>query len=397
MLSAPELARIFISILDDLERAHSQGSIHGDIKPRKIVQVADGVWRLIDYGASRVGTARYIAPERAEKKAFDARADLYSLGVVLYEAATGQPPFTAEIGAELIQAHISQNPPPPSSIKPDLSRELEQVILRALAKNPEQRFQNAKEFRAALVPFIPKEPEKKPLVQAAPAAPEPVVVGKPVTPKPEPRRVMASARPVTPRPAAAVVPPVAVKRRANPLVWILPLVLVMGVAVFFFFSRTGGNQVPSVVGLTREDATAVLERTGFKLELGEDKHDTIGFGRVSEQIPAPGVWLKKGQVVRVRLSTGLVLLPDVVGMTREEAERRLRTVGLDSTLIIREYNDQVQTGTVIGTEPKSGTKLKPRTLVRLRVVAGRATCPECRARREPGAQFCTSCGYRFVD
>lgn len=406
VVPSPELENIFVSILDDLAHAHSQGRLHGDIKPKKIVQVEDGVWRLIDYGVSRVGTARYIAPEKAQRKSVDARADLYSLGVVLYEAATGKPPFEAELGADLIRAHIEQPPPAPRSIRPEITPELEKVILKALAKKPEERFQTAKDFRAALLAVIPKELEKKPApITSEQPLPEPIKMTQPPrqtesTPAAAvSKSVMSTARPVSPPKAA---PPVAAvplprERGRGPLVWIVLAGLILVAVGSWLIIGGQGKPIPDVQGVYQAEAQKKLEDAGFRVELAEDKDDTFALGKVAEQIPSAGTKMKKGGVVKLRLSTGLVSIPDVTGVAEAVARNQLLKIGLDSVVVVREYSDQYRTGVVIGIEPRAGAKLKPHTGVKLKVAAGRATCPACGAKREPGAQFCTRCGYRFED
>ncbi len=415
VISSPELERIFSSILEDLAHAHQQGRLHGDIKPRKVVQVENGVWRLIDYGVSRVGTARYIAPEKAEKKPVDARADLYSLGVVLYEAATGRPPFQAELGAELIKAHINEIPPSPRVVRPDISPELEKIIIKALAKKPEERFQNAQEFRTALSALIPREkkevPKEKVEERTSRSSEHGVkssTTAADATVRPSSTVALASARMASSRPASTTAPvgtaerilergEVEPKRRTAWVVWVLLFVLVLGAVGIFFLIGGSGSAVPDVRGLPQLEAVNTITKMGFKAELGEDKDDTFALGTVAEQMPEPGKKVKKGGVVKIRLSTGMIVLPEVAGLSETEARAQLRTVGIDSLTVFREYSDQYRSGVVISSEPRGKTRLRLGTPVRLRIAGGRATCPDCGAKREPGAQFCTRCGYRFAE
>lgn len=407
VLPPGELIPLFSSVLDDLEKAHSQGHLHGDIKPKKIVQVEERVWRLIDYGVSKIGTARYISPEKAQKLPVDARSDLYSLGVVLYEAATGRPPFDAELGAELIQAHISQTPPPPSSVKPDLPPDLEKIILRALEKDPARRFQSAREFRNALNALTPRETEHPapPPPASAPETAGPMKTRiSPQSPAASQAERTAPSRPMAPprpAPAAAQTQPVhpVHKEKGRIPVPIIALLLVIaaGAALFFILSGGGKISVPEVIGQTQTDARENLESAGLRFALGPDKDGPLPIGLVAEQNPKPGSRVRKGTVVQIRLSTGMIEIPSLTGLSRAEAEKLLRAAGLDSIIIASEYSDEVEIGRVIGVEPKSGAKVRAKTPVRLRIAAGRATCPQCSARREPGAQFCTRCGYRFPE
>ena len=144
-LPEPEIIWIFGQVLEELEHAHNQRMLHRDISPARIVR--DEVdWKLVDYGLPSLGTVRYMSPERCQGRALDERSDIYSLGVVLFEAATGSVPFDAQMKHQLMEAHVSKAPPAPRGFNRQVSAEIEQVILRALSKNPADRYQTATEF-----------------------------------------------------------------------------------------------------------------------------------------------------------------------------------------------------------------------------------------------------------
>ncbi len=166
-LPESQLIPIFLQVLKDLEFNHSQAQVHLDIKPSKIVRSRTGSFELIDYGMSRIGTVRYMSPERAQRKSTDGRSDIYSLGVVLYEAATGRAPFEGELNYEILDAHINKTPPLPRSVRPEVSGGLQRAILTALAKDPDDRFQSAGDFKRVLEVLRPKLAAKP-----APAKPE---------------------------------------------------------------------------------------------------------------------------------------------------------------------------------------------------------------------------------
>ncbi len=151
-VAEPEVIVLFTHVARDLELGHTQGSIHGDIKPEKIARGLDGSYTLVDFGVSRLGTAKYMSPERAQRKPTDVRSDVYSLGVVMYEAATGKLPFEG-MSYEIMQAHIKDIPPLPKSVRAGVSVSLQRIILTAMAKSPRDRFQTAHKLHEALKEF----------------------------------------------------------------------------------------------------------------------------------------------------------------------------------------------------------------------------------------------------
>ncbi len=359
-LSEPEIVSVFASVLKDLEFAHSQAMLHKDITSARVIRDGAG-WKLAEYGLSRVGTVRYMSPERCQGRPLDARSDVYSLGVALYEAATGRVPFPDGLNYQIIDAQVNKPPPPPRSLRPDLSPELERVILRALTKNPSGRFQNAAEFRQAI--------ESLPLTGSVPSA---------VTSQP-------SARPRSrsgPRPKNGILVGVGA----------IVVLAVAGVGALRLGLLGPAAAVPSFIGLSRDAAVELAAKRHIILTF-EEVDDTLPKDVVAGQSPNPGT--RTGNRVRLLVSTGLVSVPVLTGFSLEEARLRLRAAGLNVARVDSQYSDVYPSGQVMAVGPKSGSRIKPASLVTLTVASGRATCPECRARREPGAQFCIRCGHKY--
>jgi hypothetical protein len=432
--SLPEhqLVQLFTQVLEDLELNHSQAQLHLDVRPEKIIRTVRGTYKLADYGMSRLGTAKYMSPERAERKKPDGRSDIYSLGVVMYQTATGRPPFEGELNYQLLDAHINQTPPMPRSIKPEISGELQRIILTALAKDPRARYQSAKDFREALerlrtmlvskmmgqAPVQEKKKDKptrleKPIeidAQEHVVLPETKTMAgvmsgrrplseaeKPVKPvkvraergdkgmprpQPRPQRLDAKVR----RGARG--------RRVPRWVWIAGAGVVVLVGALLLLIP-GKPKVPDLVGLPSEQAEQRVKAAGLAFSVDGEKDDTLAKGLVMEQNLAPGTRAGKGTAVAVFLSTGVVSVPELAGMTLSQAQELAASTGLVVGSIDTIYSDRAQRGLVFQVSPGVGDRVVPGTELVLTYVAGRATCPQCGRRRERGAKFCISCGYRY--
>src|SRR4026208_1282558 len=164
-LPIPDAIAATRQVLAALRFAHRKGVVHRDIKPHNVMADADGRLKVTDFGSARagvsqsaeacsiIGTAQYLSPEQARGAPVDQRSDLYSIGIVLYEMLTGKTPFTGETPVEIAMKHLSDTPRPPSLLRPDIPPDLDMVVLRALAKNPDDRFQTAEEMVAELDRF----------------------------------------------------------------------------------------------------------------------------------------------------------------------------------------------------------------------------------------------------
>jgi len=394
LLDHHELVEVFVPVLEGLEQAHREGRVHGDIKPARIERQLDGSYRLAGYGAGKLGTPRYMSPEKVRGEKLDPRSDVYSLGAVMFEALTGRSVFEAEVNRQIMDAHAATEPPRPGAIRPDVPAELEQLILKTLAKRREERFQTARELAAALAGTASAVPKPVPAAPGAVTAPRP----KPVKPRTVPRTAAvvpapaAAAAPVRPR-LAAVGP---VRPRTSSRAWLLPLaaVLVVGLGIIGTLSVMQ-PRVPELTGIAVADAEALLRGRGLVPETGEAIDDTLAPGLVARQSPAPGRRIAKGRTVELRPSTGMVAVPELASVEQDDAIERLRRLGLAAGAVEQQYSDNVPAGLVLQAVPRPGLRVRSGSAISLTVAAGRATCPSCGKRRERGDAFCTRCGHRF--
>lgn len=378
-LPEPELIRIFTQVLEDLELAHSQTMLHRDITSARIVR--DGTsWKLTDYAVGGVGNVRYMSPERCQGKSMDGRSDTYSLGICLYEAATGKLPFDGPLKFEIIQAQTNTPPAPPRSVRPEVSLDLERIIIRALSKSPAGRFQTAPEFRQALGTLAKRH--RIPTSAAPTAAQVEFEPERELPPLPE---AEAGPKPMDYAPA----------RRVKPgLVVLLVMAALVAVAAFVLLPKMMGAKLPNVVGLDREAAKERLAALGQGVAVVDT--DAAGdAGKVVAQDPAAGTKFDRNGAVRLSVSTGNLTVPEVAGATLEEAKQRIAAAGLAVGRVDEVFSDHYASGMVTGSSPKSGSALKSGTEVVLTLAAGRASCPQCGAQRQAGGRFCTKCGYKY--
>jgi len=349
-----------------LSVAHGYDIIHRDIKPHNIVLTPDGTIKVMDFGIARagnttmtqtgsvLGTAHYVSPEQAQGRPLAATSDLYSLGVVLYELTTGELPFNGDSPVAVALKQVNEEPVPPRAIDPDLPPSLEAVILRAMQKNPQDRYASAEEMRRDLTRVASGR-----MVEA------PIAMGT----SPDETSVM---------PAVAASSRVrAVPRKKNPWPWIALIagLLLLGIGAawaFGLFESTPKVVVPEVVGMTENEAVDAL--TAVELTVGpiERTFSDEPSGTVLSQSPEPGVELEVAGEVKLTVSKGKELfgVPDFVGMTESDALQALRDAGLELDTIKREFNKGVPDGQVFKQDPVAGANVPAGSLVTIFVSKG---------------------------
>jgi serine/threonine-protein kinase len=386
-------------VLAALRFAHRHGIIHRDIKPHNILLSEDRLF-VTDFGIARtgpsqmtevgsiMGTAQYLSPEQARGAPVTAASDLYSAGVVLYEMLTGKTPFTGDTPIEIAMKHLNDTPRPPSELRPEIPPELDQIVLRSLAKDQHERYETAEEFSADLDRVeagLPVAPETA-------AAATMILAGEGAT------QVLPSdaTRVLPPSPAAPVRRPPAYPpdygyrpppKRRRWVPWLLALLFVAAAAAagWYVYQRVSDQlasskpvTVPLVIGLQEEEAIAQLEKVGLKWEIKRQADTKQPAGTVSDQIPPDGTRLARGETVTLVVSTGFpqTTVPDVVGMTYEEAVDELTRAGLDAKRVER-FSDR-PVGEVISQDPKPNTQVREGSVVQVRVSKGQesATVPD---------------------
>ena len=362
-------------ILNAARFAHRKGIVHRDLKPQNVLIDGEGRARVADFGIARagesssitatgsvMGTAQYISPEQAQGKPTTPRSDIYSIGVILYEALTGRVPFEGDSAVAVALKQVSEAPRRPSAIKPNVPPALDAVVMRALAKDPDARFKDADAFLKAL--------------DAAEKAPD--------TPRPEDTAAYAAVTPEGETDLAGEEPYDEEEawerdRRRRRWRWIIVALLAAGVAalVAYALTRPSHTGVPDVIGKDVSQAEKILDDQNLNWSI-KPVPSFAPRNQVVEQDPIPtdrgGGKVEEGSTVTLSVSQGpaIVAVPSVGGLTQAEAIKRLEKAGFQANLEQR-FSKGVKRGLAIGTEPAAGTQLSTAQPVTLLISRGANT------------------------
>lgn len=348
-----------------LNFSHQHGIIHRDVKPANIMISKTGAVKVMDFGIARaladagnsvtqtaavIGTAQYLSPEQARGEKVDARSDVYSLGCVLYEILTGEPPFVGDSPVAVAYQHVREDPVPPSQRHAGIGPELDAVVLKALTKNPDNRYQSAAEMRADLIrvhsgeaPEAPKvftDAERTSLLAAAP-------VGRHESTE----RIPLRRQGLEPERSRSV-------RRWLTVVAILAvLTVVVTIGINMFGGGTREQQVPDVAGKTVEEAQADLQNRGFETRVENHDSTTVRPNLVIDTQPPSGSMSAAGDVVTINVSSGpkQEQVPDVSTFSPEQAAQKLRDAGFENLKQSESPSTPETKGRVIGTNPPANS------------------------------------------
>jgi serine/threonine-protein kinase len=370
-------------ILSALRFAHRNGIVHRDIKPHNVIVDGEGRVKVMDFGIARagasqmteagsiIGTAQYLSPEQARGAPVDQSSDLYSTGVVLYELLTGGVPFTGETPVEIAMKHLSQPPEPPSARRPEVPRDLDYIVLRALAKDPAERYRTAAEMDSDL----------ERIGRGVGVSAETAEAATSVLSRTEVTDALTTVRPAG---ATAYTPGRyyeydAAPRRRSIWPWLLALLLLAGSLVggFFLYERiqdqlsaTAQVTVPDVVGIQESLAVADIQEKGLEANVRREPHSEVERGIVFAQEPEPPVRIERGNFVTILVSSGKpkVQVPNVVGRNRDDAVAALGDANLRFRVV--EINSEQEINSVTAQAPKAGEIVVEGTQVRINVSKG---------------------------
>ena len=396
-------------IVRALGHAHSRGIIHRDIKPQNIMVLRDGSVKVADFGIARImsaaqntltqealGSVHYISPEQARGSHIDARADIYSAGVVLYEMLTGRLPFDGESPVSVAIQHISAKPMSPREIVPDIPVGLEEITMKAMASRIDLRYVSAEEmlndleefrknpqveFRYNLASFHGSQPVPDEPTQAVDSA---CSLGRRQRP---PARTRTAPPPRRYPPEEEYEDPE--ERKRNLVIPIVVVVFLVGVGIFlwltFFsglFEKDDTLRVPNLVGQSIDEVNKDQDiLKNFKIvEQSRQTSDDYEAGIIMDQDPDSGTEVTQGEgviTINVVVSAGKETFEmiDVVGDTYETAVTRLQQMDLKVDTPTREPSDDVEEGKVISSDPKKGDKVSPGDTVKLVISSGPDTKP----------------------
>lgn len=369
-----KVAQIASQICSGLSVAHNNNVIHRDIKPQNIMIQPDGNIKIMDFGVARagnstmtqtgsvLGTANYVSPEQAQGKVPTAASDLYSLGVLMYEAVTGKLPFEGPDAISVALKQVQETPIPPSQMNPDVEIDpaFEDIILKAMEKNPEDRFSSAEEMRTAINSWLNGNPmdlggTTRVLYSADDATT--------VLPASSDKTSVMSATAV--KRAEDSGTSSGKKKMSNGKKAIIIIAVIAAIAliagVSYAILGTDTETVPDLSGMTETEARQAIAEAGFEIgEVTEDYSDTVEEGLVMDQDPEADSTAKEGTEIDFVISQGpeppdTAIVPDLTGMTAEEAGEALQELGFESAVGDSVYDSSVSAGLVCQQDPAAGS------------------------------------------
>ena len=394
-LDPRKVAQIGSQICGALSVAHKHEIIHRDIKPQNIMVLPDGNIKVMDFGIARaknshlttdnnvLGTAHYVSPEQTRGLELGPTTDIYSLGVVMYECATGQVPFDGDDAISVALKQVNETPVPPSQLNPKVDGTLERIILKCMEKDPERRFQTADELRQVLNNYLAGRTVEV-------AEPTRVISGADVD-GPGATKTMVNPVSTSNTIAAGTTTPRSTSGRGSEekeskggagkvVLAVVAIVAVIGVIAAFALGLFGGASsvtVPNVLGMSQEEAVAAIKAAGLTVgDIEQSYSDEVEEGYVMEQTPDADKEVLEDSEVDIVISKGAtptetVEMISVIGMTESKAKAAIVALGLTAT--VTEESDDADEGTVFYQSIDEGEEVELGSTVEIKVSTGPET------------------------
>jgi serine/threonine-protein kinase len=395
----PERAmEMTIGILQGLEYAHRNGIVHRDIKPANVMLTRNGQVKVMDFGIARamgdagmtmtqtaavIGTAQYLSPEQAKGEQVDARSDLYSTGCLLYELLTVRPPFVGDSPVAVAYQHVREEPQPPSVFDPEITPEMDAIVLKALVKDPNYRYQSADEMRADIEACLDGQPVAATAAMGA--------VGYGGFPDDQPTTAL---RADAGAGATTMLPPMnpddggygyddrpdrrsrQKKNNTSTILLVVAGILVLiGAILIGKWVASGGNNgngkvaVPNFVGQTQSSAKKMADNVDLKITTSGKPCANQPKGSVCDQNPNPGTKVDKGSTISLTVSTGApkVAVPNVLDQNFDDAKATLEGDKYQFVVVRKDAVSTQPAGTVIKQDPGLGTEVEKGSKITLTV------------------------------
>jgi serine/threonine-protein kinase len=390
-----------------LDFSHRNGIVHRDVKPGNVMITPDGAVKVMDFGIARavsdsaatmtstaavIGTAQYLSPEQARGESVDARSDVYSLGCLLYELVTGAPPFTGDSPVSVAYQHVREDPRLPSSINPVIPPALDAILLKAMSKNPANRYQSAADMRNDLLRAVAGQRveatpvmgdnERTTILGAAPAAYGYGGYDQDDEWSDEDEDAYRRQR----------------RRRMVLIGSIVGVLVIAGIIAAILALHGGGGtkappaattvSVPNVVGQDEAAATQQLQQAGLKVTSSTAPSTTGDKGKVLKSTPAGGAEVDKGSTVALVVGAGpnTVSVPNVVGQSVSDAKAAIQQAGFQGNITVNEVDSLQPQDQVVSTEPTGNSDVAPDTTVVLNVSKGTVPVPDLTGLSEAAAK-----------
>ncbi|GAA1093661.1 Stk1 family PASTA domain-containing Ser/Thr kinase [Tsukamurella spumae] len=414
---APQAAMTWMAdVCAALDFSHRNGIVHRDMKPANVMLTRAGEIKVMDFGIARamsdpsagmtqtaavIGTAQYLSPEQARGDSVDARSDVYAAGCVIFELLTGQPPFTGDSPVSVAYQHVREDPPTPSAILDTIPPELDSITLKALSKNPANRYQTAGEMRQDLIrvlagrkpeaPMVlsdeerdalltePAKPRRRDAAKTVPVAAAASTGEADAPSDDDPPTEVVSATPAAPRRKHTAPAPSGSRSRLVMLLSaaVIALVLIGGTTWYLLSSSNNGDQtatVTSQIGEPAADAQVALQKLGFTVEVQRIPDNSVPAEHVISTLPGPNASVAKGSTVVMQVSSGpkIAAVPDVANKPEKDARDILTKAGFTVAKDVKnDPSPTVAKGNVISTNPAIGTNTQQNTPIQLTISSGR--------------------------